>query len=242
MLCAAALTAGYCVWLVPPRSQAAALESLIASLSATATSLTGARSPPFQPHITLFSPRSAVRGDLAEVKRRTSLALDVYAAGANASDRHAASGTATPRPSSDAYAAGSGATSGASAADPSAAGTRGEGGGSLGGPVEIVLNNPCAGDRYYQCVLAPVDEAEGRGRSLERLRAAFCNAFEESQPFYFPHLSLIYGDMDEDTRWKLADEAVANGKWPTKSEFAEVVVVDINGVADQWKIVERYQL
>ncbi|EJT48740.1 hypothetical protein A1Q1_02285 [Trichosporon asahii var. asahii CBS 2479] len=165
------------------------------------------------------------------MKRRTSLALDAYASGSNPSNRHEASGTATPRPNSDAYAAGSSGTTGSSG-----------GGGSLGGPVEIVLNNPCAGEKYYQCVLAPVDEAEGRGRDLERLRAAFCNAFEESQPFYFPHLSLIYGDMDEDTRWKLADAAVAGGNWPSKTDFAEVVVVDINGYADQWKIVERYQL
>lgn len=236
------LTKGYCVWLVPPRSQSTSLETLISSLSSSASTLTGVKSPPFTPHITLFSPRSAIRSDLNEMKRRTSLALDAYASGSNASDRHAESGTATPRPNSDAYASGSSGTTGASAADPAARGQDGGGAGSLGGPVEIVLNNPCAGEKYYQCVLSPVDEAEGRGRDLERLRAAFCNAFEESQPFYFPHLSLIYGDMDEDSRWKLADEAVAKGTWPAKSDFAEVVVVDINGYADQWKIVERYQL
>lgn len=227
---------------MPPRQLSTSLETLIQTLSQSASNLTGVKSPPFTPHITLFSPRSDLRTDLNEMKRRTSLALDAYASGSNPSNRHEASGTATPRPNSDAYAAGSSGTTGSSAADPAARGPDGGGGGSLGGPVEIVLNNPCAGEKYYQCVLAPVDEAEGRGRDLERLRAAFCNAFEESQPFYFPHLSLIYGDMDEDTRWKLADEAVAGGNWPSKTDFAEVVVVDINGYADQWKIVERYQL
>lgn len=111
-----------------------------------------------------------------------------------------------------------------------------------GGAVEIVLNNPSAGDRYYQCVLTPVDEAKGRGKDLEKLRSAFCHAFEEDQPFFFPHLSLCYGDLTQGERWRIADAAVKCAEWPMTGRFSEVVIVDINGTADQWQVVERYKL
>lgn len=114
--------------------------------------------------------------------------------------------------------------------------SRGQGG------IEIVLNNPTLGQKYYQCVLSPVDEAEGRGVQLERLRAACLEAFGEDQPFYFPHLSLTYGELTEDQRWQIVDEAHSATEWPKKSFFNEVVLVDINGVADQWRVVERYRL
>lgn len=72
---------GYCLWLVPPPDQSKSLSSLISTLSHSATNLTGVKSPTFQPHVTLFSPRSDVRADVDEMKRRTQRALEIYSKG-----------------------------------------------------------------------------------------------------------------------------------------------------------------
>jgi hypothetical protein len=104
--------------------------------------------------------------------------------------------------------------------------------------LRLALGAPQPGDRYYQCVLAPVDPAGAGG--LVALRTAVARHFGESALPFFPHLSLCYGDFEASKREEIA--ASASGEWPMEISCTEAAVVDINGTADQWRIVTTVKL
>jgi len=106
------------------------------------------------------------------------------------------------------------------------------------GPMQLTLEKPEPGTFYYQCVLAPVVPTE----ELLALREYTERACEDQPPMYFPHLSLLYGDLTDERKRELCDEAAKRHSFPLRITVKEAVVVDVNGVADEWKVVARVAL
>lgn len=103
-------------------------------------------------------------------------------------------------------------------------------------PLWLNLKPAQAGTFYYQSVLAPVAPND----TLSALRAACEDAFEwkNGKP-YFPHLSLLYGDLSTERR----DELAQTVRDPPESvTIKEILVVDCTGVAKDWKTVATVAL
>lgn len=97
------------------------------------------------------------------------------------------------------------------------------------------------GTFYYQSVLAPVNlKLED---TLSALRSACEEAFElkNAKP-YFPHLSLLYGDLSSERRDELAKTVNDAGKLPASVTIKEILVVDCTGVTKDWKTVASVPL
>ena len=105
--------------------------------------------------------------------------------------------------------------------------------------LSLKLKPAQAGTHYYQSVLAPVAANEG----LSRLRDACQQAFKvEGLAVYFPHLSLLYGDLDKERRDELAKKVNEEMDLMGDVEVEEIAVVDCTGTADQWKTVATVSL
>ena len=101
----------------------------------------------------------------------------------------------------------------------------------------LELGDPQTGEYYYQCVLAPVQPTD----ALLALRRIVEAKWGPTTKEYFPHLSLMYGDVEEAEREKVAHELQA-ANVPRSITCSMIAVVDSRGPADQWKIVDRVQL
>lgn len=110
------------------------------------------------------------------------------------------------------------------------------------GPIRLTLDTPVAGEKYFQSVLTPVDETGVESRQLRQLRQAVEDAFDEHPATFYPHLSLLYGDLSHERRLELVAEAGKLLGFPREVVVEEAVVVDINGTAPEWKIVARVKL
>ena len=111
--------------------------------------------------------------------------------------------------------------------------------GDLSGGIHVALEAAQSGSHYYQCVLAPVSPND----SLSRLRSSCEAAFDVHPPGpYFPHLSLLYGDISEERRRELAHVANTAHKLPTALLLGEILVVNCEGTAAEWKVVGRVSL
>lgn len=105
--------------------------------------------------------------------------------------------------------------------------------------LSLSLKPAQAGTHYYQSVLAPVAPDE----QLSRLREACQNAFKvEGLAVYFPHLSLLYGDLDKERRDELAKRVNEEMTLVGDVEIEEIAIVDCTGTADQWKTVATVSL
>lgn len=106
-------------------------------------------------------------------------------------------------------------------------------------PLWLDLQPAQAGTFYYQSVLAPVVPND----TLSALRSACQESFEQQgSKVYFPHLSLLYGDLSKERRDQLA-AGVNDGKALPKSlTIKEILVVDCTGVTKDWKAVASIPL
>jgi 2'-5' RNA ligase len=105
--------------------------------------------------------------------------------------------------------------------------------------LSLSLQPAQAGTHYYQSVLAPVTSDE----ALSRLREVCEKAFQwEGKGVYFPHLSLLYGDLDKERRDVLAQKVNEEMTLEGNVEIEEIAVVDCTGTADQWKTVATVSL
>lgn len=105
----------------------------------------------------------------------------------------------------------------------------------------LSLNPAQSGTHYYQSVLSPV--ASSPRDSLSSLRKAIEAAFEwKSDKPFFPHLSLLYGDLSKERRDDLADKVNTEMALPKDIEIREIAIVDCTGTADQWRTVGTIQL
>lgn len=112
------------------------------------------------------------------------------------------------------------------------------------GPMTLTLKSPAPGTFYYQCVLAPVDQAAGDAARLLVLNAKINEASRnERKETYFPHVSLVYGDLDDGRKAEVVEGAEKAGRpWPKEIVFDQAVLVDCEGTAEQWKIVKAFNL
>jgi 2'-5' RNA ligase len=105
--------------------------------------------------------------------------------------------------------------------------------------LSLSLQPAQAGTHYYQSVLAPVSPDE----ALSRLREACEKGFKwEGKGVYFPHLSLLYGDLDKGRRDELAQKVNEEMTLEGNVEIEEIAVVDCTGTAVQWKTVATVSL
>jgi 2'-5' RNA ligase len=100
-------------------------------------------------------------------------------------------------------------------------------------PLELLSAQ--GGSHFYQSVLAPVRPHS----TLLALRKACERQFGlPDSPEYFPHLSLLYGDLSKEERSKLAT-GVNNleDSLPQVISIREIGIVKVEGVAEQWVMV-----
>ncbi|BEI80663.1 hypothetical protein CcaverHIS002_0111920 [Cutaneotrichosporon cavernicola] len=203
---------GYSIWLLPPRHEGKKLSELIFRLAKDAGS------PAFMPHITLFTPRNPVNVDQLEKAVHRGIDTSMLA-------RDMATDASLLRKGDE----------GMFNKDPEAHDRPME---SAEPGLKLRLLPPQPGDRYYQCVLSPVDPATAVG--LVALRTAVAQYLNESTGSYFPHLSLCYGDFEEDKKLELIEDGT--GDWPIEITCTEVAVVDVNGTADEWRVLTTLRI
>jgi 2'-5' RNA ligase len=105
--------------------------------------------------------------------------------------------------------------------------------------LSLSLQPAQAGTHYYQSVLAPISPDE----ALSQLRQACEVTFKwEGKGVYFPHLSLLYGDLDKERRDELAQKVNEEMTMAGNVEIEEIAVVDCTGTTDQWKTVATVSL
>lgn len=120
----------------------------------------------------------------------------------------------------------------------------GGGGGSRGG-MELELLAPQAADAPLaeddtQAVLAPVDPSTAA--SLVAVRTALCAASGDDALPFAPHLTLLYGELDAQTRQRAAQAAADALEWPRPISVGEIAVASVSGPPEQWEIVARVRL
>ena len=108
------------------------------------------------------------------------------------------------------------------------------------GPLEVDLRPAQRGDQYFQSVLAPVKPVS----RLLNIRRACEDAYDSHPPEYFPHLSLLYGDLTPKRREELVEIIKSGqlGNLPKSVRVEEAVFVNCSGPADGWKVLERVRL
>ena len=112
-----------------------------------------------------------------------------------------------------------------------------------------------AGAKFFQCVYVVLDRtgSEGLLRLHQALRRAFASPDPEGES-YFPHLSLVYGDPDAETKQGIIDGMLERGEAVSPSgdkvqilgesgfQTDEILVVRTAGRSDEWEIVARVPL
>ncbi|WVF67062.1 hypothetical protein IAT40_001806 [Kwoniella sp. CBS 6097] len=97
----------------------------------------------------------------------------------------------------------------------------------------VQLSPAQSGSKYYQSVLAPVRPAS----KLLALRKECEKAFGLKElPKYFPHLSLLYGELSGKRRDEIADVANRQGELD-KVEVDVVAIVRCVGTPKDWEVV-----
>ncbi|OCF43404.1 hypothetical protein I317_02703 [Kwoniella heveanensis CBS 569] len=102
----------------------------------------------------------------------------------------------------------------------------------------VQLTPAQSGSKYYQSVLAPVKPES----KLLTLRKECEKAFRlKDLPEYFPHLSLLYGELSGRRRDEIADVANRQGELD-KVEVDVVAIVRCVGTPEDWEVVGTEKL
>ncbi|KAK4684442.1 2',3'-cyclic-nucleotide 3'-phosphodiesterase, partial [Tremellales sp. Uapishka_1] len=106
-------------------------------------------------------------------------------------------------------------------------------------PLKLELQPAQSGDKYYQCVLSAVKPHNG----LASLRTACEQEFGiHDLPPYFPHLSLLYGDLSSERRDEIAAMVKKEYDLPTRVAVQEVQIARCVGTAAEWEVVASVPL
>jgi Cyclic phosphodiesterase-like protein len=106
-------------------------------------------------------------------------------------------------------------------------------------PIKLDPNAATRADTaYFQCVFYPVRLPNA---ALLDLRLAVQDglssiAGRQPNPSYFPHLSLVYGELDKESRDGLVRSVDGKGLVSIAWEVADVAVVRCAGNPEEWKI------
>lgn len=99
--------------------------------------------------------------------------------------------------------------------------------------LQLELQPAQGGSHYFQSVLAPITPTD----PLLILRRACEDAFSIHRPTpYFPHLSLLYGDITDQERSDIADRVNRENRLPSAISVEEVVLVKALGKVQDWEI------
>lgn len=113
-----------------------------------------------------------------------------------------------------------------------------------------------AGESFFQCVYVKLlkHESEGLLALHCALRKAFGDKEDPQGSSYFPHMSLVYGDLEGKERQKIIAELYASKRanrlesgrdevvGATEIEPDEIQVVRTAGTSDEWEVVARIPL
>jgi 2'-5' RNA ligase len=110
--------------------------------------------------------------------------------------------------------------------------------GLKGKKLSLSLQPAAGGTHYYQSILAPVQP----NHALSQLRKSCEDAFTWEGKSYFPHLSLLYGDLTSERREELAKKVNDEMDLTKIAEIGEIAIVDCTGTADEWKTVGTVEL
>lgn len=113
-----------------------------------------------------------------------------------------------------------------------------------------------AGQTFYQCVYIRLDKdgSEGLLELHKALRIEFGDNTDIQGASYYPHLSLVYGDLPQAEREKIIQQLYAkkqavtleNGKDQvqgfTEVEVRNIQIVRTVGQSDEWEIVASIPL
>jgi hypothetical protein len=97
---------------------------------------------------------------------------------------------------------------------------------------------------YFQCVFYPVRQPNPALSDLRRTvqDGLISIVGKQPNPTYFPHLSLVYADLDAESRDELVKNVDEKGLGDIGWEVAEVAVVRCVGNPEEWKIEGRVKL
>ncbi|WVQ94561.1 hypothetical protein IAU59_001641 [Kwoniella sp. CBS 9459] len=102
----------------------------------------------------------------------------------------------------------------------------------------VQLSPAQSGSKYYQSVLAPVKPES----KLLALRRECETAFGlKDLPDYFPHLSLLYGELSKERRDEIAKVGNEQGELD-KVEVDMVAIVRCVGTPEDWEVVGTEKL
>ena len=105
--------------------------------------------------------------------------------------------------------------------------------------LEVDLRPAQSGSKYYQSVLAPVIATP----QLTALRRHIEEAFPTPVlPPYFPHLSLLYGDLSPEKRDAIAAGINNSQALLSHLSLTSIVVVDCRGSPPEWTVVATVDL
>ncbi|KAJ3065640.1 hypothetical protein HDU98_010965 [Podochytrium sp. JEL0797] len=96
---------------------------------------------------------------------------------------------------------------------------------------------------FFQCVMAKADETE----QLMSLNALMQTLYplQHKNEVYWPHLSLVYGDLSADARKQVVDEIKANKEWNIVGSVVEIETIGIwkiEGEVENWSLVGEVAL
>lgn len=104
-------------------------------------------------------------------------------------------------------------------------------------PLKLELKPADKGTFYFQSVLAPIQPSEQLLALRRGMEDVFPGPWKDKT--YFPHLSLLYGDISPERRDELAQHVRDADKVPKTITFADIIVVDCTGTVRDWKTVGR---
>lgn len=113
-----------------------------------------------------------------------------------------------------------------------------------------------AGEQFFQCVYVKLqkEESEGLLELHSALRKAFGDTSDPEGTSYFPHMSLVYGDLPMEERRKIIEDMYNSREASTlenghaqvagisQFEVTDVQIVRTVGKSDEWEIVATVPL
>eukprot|EP00123_Amoebidium_parasiticum_P011021 comp20468_c0_seq1/m.26080 comp20468_c0_seq1/g.26080 ORF comp20468_c0_seq1/g.26080 comp20468_c0_seq1/m.26080 type:complete len:184 (-) comp20468_c0_seq1:90-641(-) len=105
-------------------------------------------------------------------------------------------------------------------------------------PYSVQLIGASVGQLYFQCVYAKVDPTAEVLEANKLARDAFS---KHSDPPYMPHLSLVYGDVDEEVKQRAAAE-VNDRVAGLTFQVDSFELWNTNGKPADWYLVKSFRL
>lgn len=88
-------------------------------------------------------------------------------------------------------------------------------------------------NQFFQCVYLKIFPTE----DLRGLRTQSLSYFETRDSLFYPHLSLIYGNLTEQTKTAICRKF--EKKFPSEIEFASLALFHTDGPPENWRMVDQ---